>query len=88
MADEFEEFFGGFKREGTNFAVKQRKGIQFAYYNSEGMTVVDMDGVLKTLGVLDEGGALLFREARSSNENGILSIKKRPDKRHRLPFDG
>ena len=45
----------------ADFAVKQRKGTQFAYYNSEGMAVVDRNGVLKTLGRLDAGGELLYK---------------------------
>ncbi len=46
----------------AEFAVKQRKGTQFAYYNGEGMVVVDRDGILKTLGKLDDGGKILYEE--------------------------
>lgn len=53
----------------ADFAVKQRKGTQFAYYNSEGMAVVDLEGVLHTLGTLDEGGELLYKEALEYIEN-------------------
>lgn len=46
----------------ADFAIKQRKGTQLAYYSSEGMAVVDFNGRLGTTGRLDEGGILLYNE--------------------------
>lgn len=46
----------------ASFAVKQRKGTQYAYYSDQGMAVVNLDGKLGTIGALDKGGKLLYDE--------------------------
>ena len=48
--------------DNSFFAIKQRKGKQYAYYNSDGMAVVSLDGKLGTVGRLDEGGTILYNE--------------------------
>lgn len=44
------------------FALKQRKGTQYAFYSSEGYAVLDNDGLLTSVGYLDEGGKILYEE--------------------------
>lgn len=44
------------------FALKQRKGTQYAFYSSEGYAVLDNDGMLTSVGWLDEGGKILYEE--------------------------
>lgn len=46
----------------ADFAIKQRKGTQYAYYNSKGMAVVNLEGTLGTTGRLDKGGIMLCDE--------------------------
>ena len=48
--------------DDADFALKQRKGLQYAYYTSEGFAVLDNDGVLRSVGMLDEGGKKLYQE--------------------------
>ena len=44
------------------FALRQQNGKVFAYYSQEGFATVDIDGILRTVGQLDRGGKLLFKE--------------------------
>ena len=46
----------------ADFALKQRKGTQYAYYTSEGFAVLDNEGVLNSVGLLDDGGKKLYQE--------------------------
>lgn len=44
------------------FAIKQRQGTQYAFYTEKGYAVLRNDGLLTSLGWLDEGGRLLYEE--------------------------
>lgn len=44
------------------FALKQRKGTQYVFYSSKGYAVLDNDGLLTSVGYLDEGGKILYEE--------------------------
>ncbi len=44
------------------FALKQRQGTQYAFYTEKGYAVLRNDGLLTSLGWLDEGGRLLYNE--------------------------
>lgn len=44
------------------FALKQRKGMQYAFYTEKGYAVLRNDGLLTSLGWLDDGGRLLYNE--------------------------
>lgn len=44
------------------FALKQRKGTQYAFYSKNGYAVLDNDGMLTSVGWLDEGGKTLYEE--------------------------
>lgn len=44
------------------FALKQRQGTQYAFYTEKGYAVLRNDGLLTSLGWLDEGGRLLYDE--------------------------
>ena len=46
--------------DNADFAIKQRKGSQYVYYTKDGFAVLDNNGVLGTLGPLDEGGKKLY----------------------------
>ena len=46
----------------ADFSIRQRNGTQYAYYNANGMVVVDNSGILGTAGKLDEGGRKLYKE--------------------------
>lgn len=46
----------------AQFALKQRKGAQYSFYSSDGYAVLDNDGMLTSIGQLDEGGKKLYDE--------------------------
>ena len=48
--------------DNADFAIKQRRGSQYAYYTKDGFAVLDNNGVLGTTGPLDEGGKTLYDE--------------------------
>lgn len=48
--------------DNADFALKQRKGTQYAFYTSEGFAVLDNNGEIGTAGQLDERGKLLYDE--------------------------
>lgn len=47
---------------GSSFALRQQNGKVFAFYSKDGFAAVDTEGVLRTVGQLDEGGEKLFKE--------------------------
>lgn len=48
--------------DNADFAVKQRQGTQYAYYNENGFAALGNDGLLGTAGRLDEGGQKMYDE--------------------------
>ena len=48
--------------DNADFALKQRKGAQYAFYTSEGFAVLDNNGEIGTAGQLDERGKPLYDE--------------------------
>lgn len=48
--------------DNADFALKQRRGTQYAYYTSTGFAVLDINGEVGTAGQLDERGQLLYDE--------------------------
>ena len=48
--------------DNADFALKQRKGTQYAFYTSGGFAVLDNNGEIGTAGQLDERGKLLYDE--------------------------
>lgn len=48
--------------DNADFALKQRKGTQYAFYTSKGFAVLDNNGEIGTAGQLDERGKLLYDE--------------------------
>ena len=55
--------------DNADFAIKQRKGTQYAYYTKDGFAVLDNNGVLGTTGPLDEGGKKLYDEVMKNAGN-------------------
>lgn len=55
--------------KNAKFALKQRKGTQYAFYSSEGYAVLDNDGMLTSIGWLDEGGKTLYDEVMKNAGN-------------------
>lgn len=55
--------------DNAQFALKQRKGTQYAFYSSDGYAVLDNDGMLTSIGQLDEGGKLLYDEVMKNAGN-------------------
>ena len=48
--------------DNADFALKQRRGTQYAFYTSGGFAVLDNNGEIGTAGQLDERGKLLYDE--------------------------
>ncbi len=48
--------------KNADFAIKQRKGTQHAFYSSKGFVALNNSGEVQTLGKLDERGKLLYEE--------------------------
>lgn len=48
--------------KGSSFALRQQNGNVYAFYSKDGFAAVDTNGILRTVGRLDEGGKLLFEE--------------------------
>lgn len=48
--------------DNADFAIKQRQGTQYAFYSKEGFSVLESQGLLGTVGLLDKGGKLLYDE--------------------------
>ena len=46
----------------SKFALRQQNGNVFAFYSSDGFAAIDTNGDLRTVGKLDGGGDLLFKE--------------------------
>lgn len=55
--------------KNAKFALKQRKGTQYAFYSSEGYAVLDSDGMLTSIGWLDENGKILYDEVMKNAGN-------------------
>ncbi len=48
--------------KSSSFALRQQNGNVYAFYSKDGFAAVDTNGILRTVGRLDEGGKLLFEE--------------------------
>ncbi len=48
--------------DDADFALKQRNGTQYVFYTSEGFAALNNDGILQSVGLLDEGGERLYQE--------------------------
>jgi hypothetical protein len=46
----------------ADFALKQRKGTQYAFYNKDGFVAMGTDGCMTSLGPLDAGGQKMYDE--------------------------
>lgn len=55
--------------DNADFAIKQRKGTQYAYYTNEGFAVLDINGQVGTAGPLDARGQLLYNEVMKHVRN-------------------
>lgn len=55
--------------DNADFAIKQRRGTQYAYYTKDGFAVLGNNGVLGTTGQLNEGGQTLYDEVMKNAGN-------------------
>jgi hypothetical protein len=46
----------------ADFALKQRKGTQYVFYNKDGFVALGTDGCMTSLGQLDAGGQKMYDE--------------------------
>lgn len=46
----------------SKFALRQQEGKVFSFYSEFGFAAIDTEGMLRTVGKLDSGGGLLFKE--------------------------
>ena len=53
----------------SDFALKQRKGDQHTFYSKKGYVTITKDGIMTSLGWLDDGGKLLYNEVMKYVEN-------------------
>ncbi|MBP3396523.1 MAG: hypothetical protein J6L87_05050 [Clostridia bacterium] len=48
--------------DNSIFALRQQNGVVYAYYSKSGFAAIDVDGMLRTVGHLDNGGETLYNE--------------------------
>lgn len=48
--------------DNADFALKQRNGTLYVFYTNEGFAALSNDGILQSVGLLDEGGKRLYQE--------------------------
>lgn len=53
----------------SKFALRQQEGKVFSFYSELGFAAIDTEGMLRTVGKLDKGGDLLFKEVLNHIEN-------------------
>lgn len=46
----------------SDFALKQQNGGVYSFYSSKGFAAVNLNGELRTVGPLNEGGKILYKE--------------------------